>query len=311
MAYGDKTGVILVSHPIEARGTRQFMVPLLEGPVNLYSGSHKDGGTRFYIQPHDSAFVVEVAPATPRLAYIRVLSDCPSLDFTQSNIELRYRYSPLGVTTLVQEYNKCRYPQQSSKPISYPRGNYFQVGIKAGLHTTRFEFSDIGPSQKQQEFLLSYHAGLFFLFSSKRHLAMQLETVYMATAGGYGPVDVFNGYAPYTTTRTYSLRYSQLQVPLLLRYTGYGTGIRPYVNVGPLFSMNFNHRSEDILQNSNRTTPSKTPLKTPDGGSLGAAAGVGVLIKRSSLPELSVEARIDRMIEYRQTAIRLDVGVVF
>ena len=106
-AYGNANGVARVSKPVGARGPAQLLAPVVKGYVSLYSGQNTDGELRFYLQPADSAHVVEIAPATPELTYLRTLPGCPSLAFGYGKIQAQYPYNRGDLTRLVNTYNAC------------------------------------------------------------------------------------------------------------------------------------------------------------------------------------------------------------
>ncbi|WP_375437457.1 porin family protein [uncultured Hymenobacter sp.] len=317
-SYGNETGALWVSRPIGPGGTLRFVAPLVRGPVSLYSGEDAGGNKRYFLQPQDSAYVVAIPPTTARLAYLRLLPGCPNFDFAYSKFERAYPYTYSGQTRLVRDYNTCRYPQQTTTLVATPRGTKTHFGIKAGIHTTRFNFPGL-TQLKQRKMELSYQAGISMLVSGKSHFALQLEATYLAARGEYGPGNHYNGNAFYTTTRTLVINYAQLQVPLLLRYN-IGTGnLRPYLNAGPVYAFNTNHGSEDVYQDSNKPTPTRLPLNIHGGNSIGGTAGIGVLIQQPGLPLFTVEARADYLTDsasgFEQApnhiSLRLDFGVLF
>jgi hypothetical protein len=317
-SYGDATGALWESRLIGPNGTARFVAPLVRGPVSLYSGKNEAGSQRFFLQPADSAYVVEVPPDRARLAYLRLLPGCADFDFAFSKFEQQYPYTYSGMTRLVKDYNACRYPQKTTKLVATPGGTRTQFGLKGGVHATRFNFPGISliGTQKMQG---SYHGGAFVLIRTKTRFAVQIEAMYMAFRGEYGPSNYYNGNATYTTTRTIAVRYSQLQVPVLFRYTIGSGSFSPYINAGPLYGFNFNQKSEDVYQDSNKPSPTRLPVKISGSNSVGGTAGVGMLVRQRSLPLLNVEARFDYRIDSSglydstptHTSLRLDVGVLF
>lgn len=317
-SYGNDNGALWVSQPIGPGGAPQFVAPLVQGPVSLYSGEDATGKKHYFIQPKDSAYVVLVPPGTARLAYMRLLPGCAKFDFAYSKIERTYPYTYSGQTRLVQDYNACRYPQQTTTRMTTPRGAQTHLGVKAGIHTTRFNFPNL-TALEQRKMQLSYQVGLSMLITGKSHLAVQLEANYMSARGEYGPVNQYNGNAFYTTTRTLVINYGQLQVPLLLRYNIGAGNVRPYLNAGPIYAFNINRRSEDVYQDSNKPTPTRLALNIHGSNSIGGAAGIGVLIQKQGLPLFTIETRIDHLVDSgasvgstpNHTSLRLDFGLLF
>lgn len=317
-SYGNANSVLWVSQPIGPSGALRFVAPLVQGPVSLYSGEDDNGEKRYFIQPKDSAYVVLIPPATARLAYLRLLPGCANFDFAYSKFERSYPYTYSGQTRLVQDYNACRYPQQTSTQVANPRGAQTHIGVKTGIHTTRFDFPGLALLE-QHKTQLSYQAGLSMLITGKSHFAIQLEAMYLSARGEYGPGNHHNGYAAYTTARTIVIRYSQIQVPLLLRYSIGSGNMRPYLNAGPVYAFNINRHSEDIYQDSNKPTPTRRPIDIHGSNSIGGTAGIGVLIQKPGLPLFTVETRLDYLTDSgsyvgsspNHTSLRLDFGLLF
>jgi len=317
-SYGTAAGPMGVSRIVGAHGTSQFMVPLVQGHVNLYSGKNEQGDKRYFLQPADSAYVIEVAPSTARLIFHRLLSGCSSLDFSNDETARQYPYTYSGMTRLIMNYNACQQPNQPSKVIKPSTGWHASLGVKAGVNKSDFAlYADDYASTHTQAY--GYQAGAFLHIVTRTNFSMQLEATYLALRSYYGPIATNTGTSLYTANSAISLAYSQLQLPFLIRYTiGHGT-LRPYVNTGPSYGVNFNGRSALIYQRSDRSSSDKQSLGRPELGSLGWTAGAGFLIVRPSFPTLSVEARFDRLGDYFDNleyytyhrSLRLDLGITF
>jgi len=305
-AYGDETGLIRVSKRVDHQENPKFLTPLLNGPVSLYSGENAEGELRFFLQPQDSAYVIEIQPRTPRLAYLRVMPGCDKLDFSNFGIESLYYYNTGSLQNLVQTYNACRYPQQASSVPVTLGGYRTQFGVKAGANITRFTEKSVYLGEPKS--IISYQAGIFLSVNSKRAWGLQTELTYARIKSGYDPINVYNGYATYTTTRTVEIDYAQLQIPFLLRYTLPGINWRPYINVGPSYSFNFNRKSAEVFQDSDKASPVRKPINIPITNNIGTAAGIGLLLPK---PKLSIEGRVDYTFDPTRVALRLDVGLAF
>ena len=98
--YGNANGVARVSKPVGARGSARLLAPTVKEYVSLYSGQNTDGELHSYLQPADSAHVVEIASATPELTYLSTLVSYSSLAFGYGTIQAQYparpRPNPLG-----------------------------------------------------------------------------------------------------------------------------------------------------------------------------------------------------------------------
>lgn len=256
-------------------------------------------------------------PTAARATYLRVLPNCSTLDFAYSELERRYPYNYSGLTHLVKAYNACLQPQQASRSVTATRARTI-FGVKVGANSSSFNISKERFVGKQES-AIGYQAGVFMHFTAKSRLSVQAELLYLTLQSRYAPIDFYNGGAAYTTTRTLQVDYSQIQLPILFRYTLSGRTLQPYLNLGPSYGLNFNTKSTDTYQQSNKPEPDVRPIFFTGRNSIGLAAGAGVLIQRSTLPAISVECRFDKMLDatgYFNTApthhsLRLDVGVAF
>ncbi|WP_055562267.1 porin family protein [Hymenobacter sp. AT01-02] len=316
-SYGDRSGQLGVSISVGPQGAPQFVVPLVQGYVSLYSGENERGKSHFFLQPADSAYLVPVPPTTARLAYLRVLSGCPSLDFAYSTTEKRYPYTEIGLKRLVTAYNECRQPQQTSRTLRNTSARV-AVGLKAGLNSSSFKYADdryVGSHTNT----IGYQAGVMFHLGSKTQFSVQGEVSYVALRSVYGPVNFPNGYAAYTTLRTLTVHYSQIQVPILFRYSFGHQNLRPYVNAGPVYGLNFQNKSTDSYQDSDKPAPNTRAYTVAGSNSFGLSGGAGLLWQGTSFPNLSLEVRYEKMLDatgfYRSApsheSLRLDLGIWF
>lgn len=316
ISYGDATGPIGVSKMVGPHGNQQFVTPLIEGYVSLFSVEREGGKAHFLLQPADSTYLIEVPPTTARLTYLRVLPNCPTLNFAYSEIERRYPYNHSGLTRLITAYNACIQPQQVSRTVN-ARASRTSFGAKAGINVSSFDMSQrfVG----NQETVIGYQAGFFMHFTTKSRISVQPELLYLTLRSKYAPTNFPNGVTAYTTTRTLQVDYSQIQLPILFRYTLSGRTLQPYFNLGPSYGLNFNTKSTDSYQQSNKSEPDVQPIAITGRNSFGLAAGAGLFIQRPALPVISVELRYDKMLDatgYFSTppthqSLRLDLGVAF
>jgi len=320
-SYGDEKGAFGVSKPLGKGAAPSFVTLLVEGYTSLYEGYTAQGDKRLFIQPTDSTYAVELPPTALQITLLRLLPGCPELRLEYSETLLKYRLNQSGMTRLVTDYNRCRQPQQRNRISTTPNGMQVAFGLKAGINTTRFYFSSNRSRTSQGE--VGYQAGFFLAFIGKGRFSAQLEPTYLAMRGSEGPEQVANGYAYYQTFRRTTIQYSQVQLPVLVRYRfGHGP-LRPFLNAGPSYGVNFNNQSirkDEYQTQTGQTAPATTEqeLPLPKTASIGLAAGGGVLIRYATLPLLSVEVRYDRMhygdsngFTSRSSTWRLDVGVAF
>ncbi len=310
--YGNANGVARVSRPVGARGPAQLLAPIVKGYVSLYSGQNTDGELRFYLQPADSAHVVEIAPATPELTYLRTLVGCSSLAFGYGKIQVQYPYNRDGLTRLVNAYNACVRPQQQSLAVKSTFKIHPSFGLKIGANASRFHLASASYGGEHQQFV-GYQAGATLNLATRTRFSVQLEAVYMSLRSRYGPYDItaYNTGIP-SNTRTTEVQYAELQLPLLLRYT-FGNGLyRPYLNAGPAYGRDFSNKSTDSAGGA--TTPVELSAY-----SLGGVGGLGVTLARAGGPVLGLEARYDYMVGNKGARLytpthqsaRLDLSITF
>ena len=122
--------------------------------------------------------------------------------------------------------------------------------------------------------------------------ALQLEAVYTALRSEYGPFDLYsyNSGSP-GNTAVAQIRYNNVQLPAMLRFSvGHGA-IQPFVNAGPVVALSFNNTSTTSFPLA------QTPAELIAIGRFhtGFAAGAGTSIKLSALPTITAEFRYTRL----------------
>lgn len=315
-SYGDKTGVIGLSQTVGVHGQPQFMVPLVQGPVSLFAGIDKQGDKAYFLQVPDTTYLIGISRQTAQLTFHRLLSDCSSLEFGTMQTQNRYPVTYQGLTRLIMDYNACTKPQETSRVVKSATNFKLSYGLKAGVNTGDFALSyEAYPGEVKDA--TGYQAGLFLEATNKTHFSLVLEAMYLALRGSYGP-GIPSPSSP-TYSRLIKIDYTQVQIPLLLRYTIGNHAVRPYVNGGVLYAMNISNQSVLMGRLAPTTTFSKeSDIEGPAKYGLGLTGGTGMKIRLGALPELGLEVRYDYMrynnfVLYnpKHTALRLDVSVGF
>lgn len=319
-SYGTKGRSMKVSKVSGTGATPQFMLPLVEGYVSLYRGENAQGQKRYFLQQPGGAQLTEIEPLNNQLTLARALSGCATLDFGTDEFQRRYRYTTEGMTRLVMDYNTCRQPTQPSTVSRRPSGVRASLGLKAGVNVSRFDvqaqaYAGLG----QQRDALGYQAGAMLNIATLTPFSVQMEATYMTLNSSYGPYEAYAGNIGYpSNTHSLRIKYSQVQVPVLLRYSfGHGM-LRPYLNAGPTVGFNFKNSSADTYP-STSTGLIAEPVQLGKSA-LGFAAGAGLTINNAPLPGLSLEIRYDRLgestgsTEYfsnlnRHSSLRFEVGI--
>jgi hypothetical protein len=265
--------------------------------------------------------VVEVSPTLPLLVYARLLSACPDLNIGSNGFMARYRYTRGGLIALTTDYNRCL--QKPSELVKAPSGVHTSIGVKAGVGFPTFypvltDFYSQSVFQAGAQDASSRQAGLVFLFTTRSNWGLQLEGTYLRLAGTYPlPTRPAANQGTYFGLYGVKLRYSQLQVPLLVRYTfGHGA-VAPYLNLGPGLAVNISNSSTKQLVDGNGNFTSEQTYDT--GGSaaiLVGAAGGGLLLRKEHWPALLLEGRYDFPLDNfgnntRTKSVRVEAGILF
>jgi hypothetical protein len=322
-SYGTGHTLLRASQPVgRPNGKPQLLVPLVRGYMSLYAGKDPVASqVRYYLQPNDSAYVVEVPPATPLLTYARLLSACSSLNIGSNGFAACYRYTQSGLVALTTDYNHCL--QKPSELAKTPSGAHTQFGVKGGVGfptfspilTDYYAQTVFNPGAQNTS---SYQVGAVAVFTTRSNWGLQLEGNYIRLAGTY-PLPTLSAANQGTYIGLYGvkLRYSQVQVPLLVHYSFSHGAVAPYLNLGPSLAVNISNSSTRQLVDTNGQPTGEQAYDT--GGSaaiLGGAAGVGCLLRKQGWPALSLEGRYDFPLERfgNNTSVkilRLEAGVLF
>jgi Outer membrane protein beta-barrel domain len=313
-SYGDQNGVLGKTLLVSPQQIPQLVRPLVTGPISLYSGRGADGKKGYFLQSPDSTYLVQIADPTAQLTLHRFLPSCPTLEFGTAKVQQRYPVNSVGLTRLTMEYNRCRHPQEPSNVQKHSDGIRLAYGIKAGINVSDFQLA-YEPYPGERENRLGYQAGIFLRLYNKSRFSTIVEANYLSLR---------NKYRSSTSTislmeeREVTIDYQQIQIPVLLRYTGGSGMIRPYINAGILYGHNIRNTSADVLRRF--SIPARvvnTPINMAKYG-VGWTAGIGTTIQRKNLPELGLEARYEQT-KYAgyayftpiHTSVRLDVSIGF
>ncbi|GAB2450938.1 hypothetical protein GCM10011375_36290 [Hymenobacter qilianensis] len=320
-SYGSNTGPVRVSKKIGLGGPSQFLVPLVVGYASLYTAENEKQEKLYYLQVADSAHVKVVERATHQLTLAQTLPGCPSLNFGSDEIQSRYPYTTQGMIQLIMAYNQCSHPTQPSTVVKHALGWQASFGVKAGINSSRFDLDGISYAGfGERKDATGYQVGASVNFSTLTHFSLQLEANYVQLRGSYGPYELYyyNLGNP-ENIHTIRINYSQIQIPLLVRYE-FGQGVwRPYLNAGPNVAIKISDSSADTFAPT--TSPQSDPIEVSKRA-FGVAAGGGIMIHRPSSPILSLEMRYNRMNHgvahtgyavhlRRQHSIHLVLGIAF
>ncbi|MFC6224667.1 porin family protein [Hymenobacter artigasi] len=321
--YGRPYKQVLVSRQVGAKGAPEFVRPIALGYLSLYAGTNAENELRFYVQPADSAYLVEIAPQNAMLTLNRLMGDCPALDFGAEATRRRFPYSRRGMLDLVKTYNTCRQPAQPTRVMEPKGALVFRFGVKAGLHASRFNF---GPeSASPVNFKPSYQFGVTLNMQRRSRFSTQIELNYLSLKNEFEQAVISPSIITSSRAVTLALDYKQLQLPILLRYQLTNGPVRAFINAGPCAGFNFSNAStlktKYVYLNDSQTSP----YQLPESISAGFVAGAGLLFKIPTGHLLSLEARVDHLYDGlrksyaaesdfqnpQHTSFRLDAGILF
>lgn len=299
-----------ISRPVGQPGQLQFLKPLVDGPVQLLMGDNEPEQPRYFLQLPGAQALVEVAAAGNTLTLARALPGCPALDFGTPAFEARYPYSRRGLSDLVHDYNHCRQPEQPSRVLP-PKRLQVTVGVKGGitrLLVRPFPDAFIQPAHD----VLGFQGGIMVQAASRTRLSAQAELLYTTQRSTFENVEfnANNTNSP-ANLASVTIRYEQLQLPLLLRYTlGHGV-VRPFITSGVFLAGTLHNSSAVHYPNS----PSTGDQFFTIGASTtyGVAVGSGIVLYHAWRPCFSLEARYlasssQALLGERNAAIQLSAG---
>ena len=233
----------------------------------------------------------------------------------------RYRYTPSGLVALTTDYNRCL--QKPSERVNAPSGVRVLVGVKGGVGFPTFSpmLTDFyaqtvfGPGAQDAS---SWQVGAVVVCTTRSNWGLQLEATYQRLAGTYLlPTRAAPNQGTYVGLYGVKLRYAQLQVPLLVRYTFSHGAVAPYLTLGPGLAANVSNSSTKQLVDSNGRPTGEQAYDTGGAAAiLVATGGAGLLLRKESWPALLLEARYDYPLDRfgnntLTKAVRLEAGVLF
>lgn len=242
--YGFEKGRVYISKDIQTNDTsihRVFLERLINGKTSLYY--YRGKGVKTYFIEKDSSLFTELAKGGEsnetdfNEKLLNITSDCENI----SDAVKLVSYNKKSLSTLIDRYNKCEL-----KPFPF-----FRYGFILG-----YGFTKLNPSPGNEMTYLSefdykydpsYILGVFIdcpIFVS--YYSFHTELLY--SGNGYS-------YTLRTGNRDYDLviNTTSLSLPLLLRYTIPSKSIRPYFELGAIYTYNLRNEStkyESIIDGS-------------------------------------------------------------
>ena len=205
----------------------QFIRKLMDGYTNLYQIVNgieleyvliKENGEQLHIAQNDVVDGGSYKVDTKYFGALKhFLKDCEEIMKIKS-----IRYNEKSIANLVAQYNNCKAPNSISKSLGQGRKLTVKPGLTVGFRRYNMKISDLQPpNQKYEGKGADLRFGVLFSLGYFRKLSLQTGIIYnqYATEGQY----------------TYSLgfgqlshKFSNLDVPILLRYNFSTKKVTPY-----------------------------------------------------------------------------------
>lgn len=312
-SYSVSDGTVRVSRTVRHQGTARFFEPLLLGPMSVYLGKSADAQTRFYLQSSDSTSLAEIPPLDFILFYARELQGCTELanDIGSASFMHAYPYTSAGVVALVTRYNKCRFPQQAIQRVTKTAISRVSFNLKAGLNLSDYAFAPFADTDGAHTDFGGYYAGAGIEVKTRSHFSGVAELLYSTSRSTYKLAEKPNGIP--ADSYDEHIRFSQLQLPIMLRYT-IGRGVfQPFLNGGLALGLNFGNQSTFAVPISTTTTQA-VPLSIATTCA-GPTFGAGFSLHSTSFPTLQAQARYQQLsissAITNQSQLQFDLGISF
>lgn len=313
-AFGSAQGPEKVARRLGSTAPPRFLTPVVEGRVGLLAGENARDKPAFFLQLPDSTSLLEVPAGNNVLLLAQALPGCPSIDFGTEEFQRRYPYSRRGLADLVVDYNRCRYPASPGRSLAHLRTTRVYFGIKAGFNTLRLDLytGALPASEARQN--TGFQGGAVLRAETRSRFSGQAELLFVASRSTYDPVVLDrNHLINSNSVVSATVRYNQLQLPLLVGYTaGHGV-LRPFANAGALVATTLSNSSE--LHFPKSSTPFDSPIDIASF-TYGAVVGGGLMLYQDWRPRLSLEARYmfnntQALLGERNATVQVNAGWFF
>ncbi|MBC5994104.1 porin family protein [Pontibacter cellulosilyticus] len=269
-----------------------FLRLVVDGPVKLYSGSGIEEGVEFYLQKPNSP-VIQLYKAYYKGTVSSVASDCDILQSSyQGSLNNLPRYTALSLADFVQKYSACKYIGQESKVYLNQSKISISYGFRALLSSSNLQLdsdlSDVSDSFNRDNKLFG---GIFLnIHMAGKRLSVQPEILY--TQYNFESVYEYQHPIALDYKNTFTYKTTQLQVPLLLKYTFRANRIQPIVNAGPSISFLL---SNNIKKTTTYETGQVNAKDYNDANrSVGYLGGAGLQYSLSDKKALILELRYSK-----------------
>ncbi|MFD2514030.1 porin family protein [Pontibacter locisalis] len=265
-----------------------FLRVVVDGPVKLYSGNGIEEGVEFYLQKPNSP-VIQLYQPYYKGTVASFASDCETLQASSKNLP---RYTASSLADFVRKYSACKYDDQESRVYLNHSKIGVLFGIRAAVLSSSFRFdSNLPETSDDFERGNKLSGGIFLnIHMADKKWSVQPEVSYAQ----HSFESVYKYQHPFAVdyTNTFTYNITQLQVPLLLKYTFGENRIRPFVNAGP--NINF-LISNDIKRITTYETGQVLTKSYGDANrSVGYLGGAGIQYTLSGRRTLLLELRFSR-----------------
>jgi hypothetical protein len=282
--YGFKSGRNYIAKDIHLSDAnkRVFLEQLVKGNTVLYSFKAK--GQNLFFLEKDSASLIELSKEELTKQLSEITSDCSNMGDASKLV----RYKEKSLSKFVSNYNSCEL-----NPFPFIKyGVFFGVIQSRPIvgSTISDTFEPALTSTKFKPYTSAYYG--FFLdapisasyFSTKISLGFYQSSFSSNVTEGNSSTDII-------------LNQSTLRAPVLLRYTFPSMKVRPYVDMGVVYSYNVINDSymyKSTIENNVVVFEEKETLNVVSDSQLGYSVGFGLQYFLSYKRMVFIEARLNQ-----------------
>jgi len=218
---------------LDGQSQKRFLRKLVEGYASLYQYVYdgvgylmqKESGEQVQLKKENRATTQKYVEDRAYVGKIKYLfQDCPA--FVTYDEKIGYNENDL--IQVVKEYNACVRPDVPSKVLNEKRKLRFKWGPTIGMRWYNLETLDTqAPNRELNESRFGYQVGLLGNLYFFEKLSLQVGVIYVPYSLSYdyfiaNDIDIFE----------VEHEFSNLNIPINIRYKFLNRGISPYVFIG-------------------------------------------------------------------------------
>lgn len=285
--FGFKDGTVYISKEINISNSikQVFLERLVRGTVNLYYYKDKNVKTYFIEKPDGTTKELpRFSFENDKIKFNTILSDLTSDCKNTFEATKLVSYKKKSLSEFIKLYNSC-----DSKPFPF-----FKYGFIIGYGLTKYSRTNYLPSYLYfSVFDFRYNGSLSVgLFIDKpifaRNLSLHVETSLTS--------NVVSDHQTINDTRyDLVLKTSSLSIPFLVRYTYPSLRNRPYINIGPIYTYNFNNSNTLHETKPGKFTDLSNWYKIVPNNLFGFSIGAGIQKRITYRNNIFFELRFNKL----------------